>query len=191
MTNTREYGRALFMLTEELGTTDSVLSDVEALRTAIRQNPEYLRLLDSPTLKKEERTALIGEALGILDANLVNLIKILCERHAVRTFPYVEKTYVALYNESRGIEEVTAISAIPMTDAQISALTEKLYDFGYGTTACSNRTALDLKIIRRRRRASRQGIFGGSRRGILHSRRLHQRWRDHLRDRPRVQHSLL
>ena len=126
MTDTREYGRALFMLTEELGTTDSVLSDVEALRTAIRQNPEYLRLLDSPTLKKEERTALIGEALGILDKNLINLIKILCERRLAHATLGALNAFVAEHDASRGIERVEAISAVALSEEQMARIAEKL-----------------------------------------------------------------
>ena len=121
-----EYGKALFMLTEERGTTDSALSDVIAANTIFKENPSYVKLLDTPAVQKAEKLSLCDEAFATLDDDVKNLIKMLCERHSVYTFPDVCRTYSALYNESRGIVQVEAVTAIAMTDSQIEALRKKL-----------------------------------------------------------------
>ena len=121
-----EYGKALFMLTEECGSSDAVLNDVTLAYEILKQNPDYVKLLDTPAISKAEKLALAEEAFSSLDENLKNLIKMLCERHIVYTLPDVYATYVALYNESRGIEKVEAVTAVPMTEEQISRMTEKL-----------------------------------------------------------------
>ena len=126
MAASNEYGKALFMLTEECGTTDTAIADISAANEIFKQNPDYIKLLDTPAITKAEKLALAEEAFRTLDGNLKNLIKLLCERHSVYTFGQVYDTYLALYNESRGIESVEAVTAVSMTDEQISRMTEKL-----------------------------------------------------------------
>ncbi|MBO7304904.1 MAG: ATP synthase F1 subunit delta [Clostridia bacterium] len=121
-----EYGRALFLLTEELSSTEAAKCDVKAVGEIFNQHPDYVKLLDTPSLTKDEKLALIDGAFATIDESVRNLIKILCERHSVFTFDEVSRTYLSLYNESRGIVEVEAVSAIPMTSDQVARLTEKL-----------------------------------------------------------------
>ena len=126
MTAGKEYGKALFMLAEECGSTEQVLTDVLAADEIFKGNPKYVKLLDTPAITKSEKLSLVDEAFSSLDGSLVNLIKILCERHSVFTFPEVKKEFSALYNESRNIEHVEAVTAVPMTVSQISKMTERL-----------------------------------------------------------------
>ena len=126
MIDAKEYGRALFMLAEESGKTEKILSDVNTAREAFSQSPEYEKLLDTPALPKEEKLALIDKAFESLDEFTVNLIKILCERHSVHLFSKTADAFCAEYDASRGIERVEAITAISMTKAQISAMKAKL-----------------------------------------------------------------
>lgn len=126
MTVGGEYGKALFILTEERKTTEAALADVLAADAIFKENPEYVKLLDTPAIVKAEKLALCEEAFGSLDEDVKNLVKILCERHSVHTFRDVCRAYVALYNESRGIVTVEAVTAIKMTDSQIEALRTKL-----------------------------------------------------------------
>ena len=64
----KAYGDALFSLAEEMGQTDAVMQDIEILGRAIEENPEYLGMLDSPALSREERLALIDgyNVLGMI-----------------------------------------------------------------------------------------------------------------------------
>ena len=54
MIDAKEYGKALFLLTEEDGTTAAVAGELEALREILRENPRYEKLLDTPALGKDE-----------------------------------------------------------------------------------------------------------------------------------------
>lgn len=126
MTDAKEYSRALFELAEESGKTDAVLADINLAKAAFEQNPDYKNLLDTPALAKDEKLSLIDEAFGGLDIFTVNLIKILCERHSVHLFPKIADSFAALYDKSRGIERVEAITAFPMNEAQLEAMKNKL-----------------------------------------------------------------
>lgn len=126
MLNAKGYGEALFLLAEERNTGDNVLADIATVSKALSDNPEYYNLADTPALPTEERVRLVGLAFGALDKDLVSLIKILCEKRMLYVFPEIAKEYGALYDESRGIERVTCVTAIEMTEKQISAVKEKL-----------------------------------------------------------------
>ena len=126
MTDAKEYGKALFELAEESGRTDALLSELNLVRAAFDENPEYKKLLDTPALPKDEKLALIDRAFLGIDEYVLNLLKILCERHSVYLFSKTVDSFAALYDEARGIERVEAITAISMTDTQIETMKVKL-----------------------------------------------------------------
>ena len=121
-----EYGRALFLLTEENGSTEKVRSECEELHSLLSSEPEYLKLLDTPALPKEERLGLIDRALSGYDKYLLNTVKLLTERHAAYLGPRVLSAYISEYEKARGIERVEAVSATPLTEEQTARLKEKL-----------------------------------------------------------------
>ena len=126
MTVNNEYGKALFMLSEECGSTEAALNDVITADEIFKNNPEYIKLLDTPAMTKAEKLELADAAFSVLDENVKNLIKLLCEKHSVFSFHEVARSFISLYNESRGIEYVEAVSAIPMSDSQLERMAEKL-----------------------------------------------------------------
>ncbi len=126
MTAGKEYGRALFMLAEESLSTDEVFASVTAADEIFKSNPKYVKLLDTPAITKSEKLSLVDEAFYSLDESVRNLIKILCERHSVFTFSEVKKAFSELYDASRGIEHVEAVTAVAMTEAQLLKMAERL-----------------------------------------------------------------
>ena len=126
MTDAKEYGRALFLITEEDSASDKVLSDVKTAESAFGANPDYAKLLDSPALSKSERITLVDKAFSSLDERLLNLIKILTEKREIHLFAKVAEAYYGFYDESRGIERVEAVSAVALTKEQTLAITKKL-----------------------------------------------------------------
>ena len=126
MTDAKEYGRALFMITEEDSVSDKVLSDVKAAECVLKQNSDYVNLLDSPALSKSERVELCDKAFSSLDERLVNLIKILTEKRAVYLFEKAAEAYYGFYDESRGIVRVEAVTAVALTKEQADKITSKL-----------------------------------------------------------------
>ena len=126
MIDAKEYGKALFLLTQEDGTGDAVAEDMETVRKLLRENPKYEKLLDTPALTKEEKLRLIDRAFSSLHENVLNLTKILCEKHSVYQFSRVAESYAVLCDEARGIERAEVLTAVAMTQQQISALTARL-----------------------------------------------------------------
>ena len=58
------YARALYSLAAEEGCTEEVLSALSALETSVEQEPEFLRLLSTPNLSKEDRCKIIDDSFS-------------------------------------------------------------------------------------------------------------------------------
>ena len=126
MTDITEYGHALFQLAEEDGEADKVFSDIECLMGAINENPEYTRLISCPVITKEERNSLLDTAFSSLNENLVNMVKLLFDRHLSHKLDKALYGFFNAYYEAKGIERVEAITALPMSSEQKTRLKNKL-----------------------------------------------------------------
>ena len=138
MTVKSEYGTALFLLAKETGLTEEIKRDLTAAVRAMEKAPEYTKILDTPAIAKEEKIKLSDEAFRGLCEYVVNLIKMLSEKHSVKALPEILKAYIALYNEDKGIEEVEAVTAAPMSESQLQAMKKKLEEMTGKTVIIKN-----------------------------------------------------
>ena len=123
----RMYGGSLYDLAAEEGLETRILDELDEAAKLIRDDPEYLRLLSTPSIPKKERCALLDEAFrGQVHLYVLNFMKLLCEKGALRELPGCARAYRIRYNAAHGILEATAITAIAMTAAQTEQLRQKL-----------------------------------------------------------------
>ena len=123
----RMYGGSLYDLAAEEGLETRVLDELDEAAKLIRDDPEYLRLLSTPSIPKKERCALLDEAFrGQVHLYVLNFLKILCENGTLRELPGCARAYRIRYNAAHGILEATAITAIAMTAVQTEQLRQKL-----------------------------------------------------------------
>lgn len=123
----RVYGRALFELAQEEGRVDAAASEVSRVRTALRENPELIRLLKHPKLSVAEKLTVVeavfhgrvsGEMMGFLAA-------------AVKNGRYGELDamlgyFEACVREYRRIGTVSVITACRLTNAQKKRIEDRL-----------------------------------------------------------------
>lgn len=126
MIDTKEYAKALFLLAEEKEAMQAILSDLKQADAALSEEPDYVSLLDSPSLPREEKDALIDEAFASVDKDLCSFLKILCAKHALYTLSRITDTYEALCDEAMGIIRAEAITAAPLSEEQSNRLTKQL-----------------------------------------------------------------
>lgn len=121
------YGKALYDLAREERVSKPILEQLQVLDACFRQEPEFLRLLSVPNLPKAERCRILeGCFQGKIEPYLLNFLKILTEKGYMRHFSACCAAYRELYHQDNGILPVTAVSAVPLTYRQLSALTKKL-----------------------------------------------------------------
>ncbi|MCQ2520463.1 MAG: ATP synthase F1 subunit delta [Lachnospiraceae bacterium] len=123
----RVYGGSLYDLAAEEQLTEVIKEEMTAVRDIFRENPDYIKLLSEPSIKKEERTKLIEEALGDkVQRYLVSFIKILCEKSILNEYEGCTDEYTKRYNRDHNIAEAVVTSAVKLNDEQLSALKLKL-----------------------------------------------------------------
>ena len=123
----REYGNALFELATEEGLAAQIHEELQMLRNCLREQPEYIALLDARNIEIEVRKALLDEVFsGRVHAYLLNYLKILTERGAMRLFDECADCYRMRYNQAPNIAEAQVTSAAELDAAQQAALQRKL-----------------------------------------------------------------
>ena len=121
------YGEALYALALEESLTGQILSELTVLDKCFRENPDFIRLLSSPNLSKQERCGILDESFrGKVQPYLLNFLKILTEKGYMKHFSSCCAAYEARYNLDNGILPVTAITAVALTPEQAEKLTGKL-----------------------------------------------------------------
>ncbi len=126
MADAIEYGKALLMLAASEGSAEKILEDLSVVKSAVAANPKYTDLADTPALPSKVRVGLIGDAFSGIDQNALNLLKILCEKKEFYKITAIADSYERLYDESVGRLRVTAVTAVPLSEKQSAALSEKL-----------------------------------------------------------------
>lgn len=120
------YANSLFALADEEQKSETVLKDMQTIAEILEENQDYSLLLDSPTIRREERIALIDEAFSSADEYVLNFLKLLCEKKAVHLFGECLKQYILQYNKKNNIENITVITAAPLSETQSNRLITKL-----------------------------------------------------------------
>jgi len=134
------YAASLFSLADEENLLSETMDELLALRSVFLENADYAPLLDSPTLPLSSRLSLIDEAFEGASEYVKNFIKILCEKKCTHLFSECVKNFEKLYNKKYNIENVTVITAFPLSEALREKLTRKLSD------DLKKKVILDLKV---------------------------------------------
>ena len=121
------YGQGLYALAKEEALEDSILRELDLLRAAFAEQPDFLKLLRSPNVAKQERLDIIDSSFrDKVHGYVLNFMKLLTEKGYIAYFSDCCDAYQAQYNADKGILRVQAVSAIALTDNQKAQLTEKL-----------------------------------------------------------------
>jgi len=121
------YGEALYALAKDENKSDEMLSQLKALDEAFVSEPDFLRLLSAPNVSKIERKEILDTCFrGKVEPYLLNFLKILMEKGYIRQFSSCVQYFRERYNEEHGIMQVSAVTAVPMTDSQKEKLSAKL-----------------------------------------------------------------
>lgn len=120
------YGESLYGLAKEEGLSQAIGEQLRTLQQSFRQEPDFVRLLASPSIPKAERCQILDSFRGNVHPYVVNFLKILTEKGYIRYFSDCCDAFTALSDKDSGILRVTAVTAVPMSPAQEQKLIQKL-----------------------------------------------------------------
>ncbi|MBQ2854338.1 MAG: ATP synthase F1 subunit delta [Oscillospiraceae bacterium] len=121
------YGESLYELAKEENLTAGIIQQLKVLKDSFRQEPDFVKLLSTPSLTKAERCKILDDSFrGTVHPYVLNFLKILTEKGYMRYFSDCCDAFAALYNQDNGILPVTAVTAVALSEAQAEKLTGKL-----------------------------------------------------------------
>ncbi len=124
------YGEAFFELCEEQG--DAVMKDILEELTALdgifKENPEFVKLMSTPTVAVEEKISMVEEMSksGGISELTTNLLCLLAEKSRFGCFSGIIKYFRAEFNERFKLADITVTSAQPLTDALREQIAAKM-----------------------------------------------------------------
>lgn len=121
----KEYARALYDLCKEENLTDDTLSELSVIDSLVKENKDYKKLLDTPSVSLDERMNIIDDAFSSCSLYVKNFIKILCENKKFYEFSSCVKEFNSIYDKENNIERLEAVTCVPLSDIQIKKLKEK------------------------------------------------------------------
>lgn len=146
MTQTAQtYGESLYELARDEQLSSELLEQLQMAAELFRENPEYAKLLSTPSLSKAERCAILDESFrDRIHPYLLNFMKILVENGTIRQLAGCEEAYRIRYNADNGILEITAITAVELTAELAQRLQRRLEEQTGKTVRMTNRVEADV-----------------------------------------------
>ena len=123
---TSRYAQALFSLKRESNTLLETQEVVKELIKIIDDNPDFLVLLDSHYLSKEERLNIVEKTFHSIDEEVKNLIKVVVENNRALLLKEIFLDFSSLTNDYRGVKEGLVYSTEPLTENQLNKITKSI-----------------------------------------------------------------
>ena len=134
------YGESLYTLAKDESLSQQIGEQLKVLQLSFRQEPDFIRLLSTPSLTKAERCKILDDSFrGKVQPYVLNFMKILTEKGYLRHFSDCCKAYREQYNQDNGILPVVAVTAVSLTGEQAARLSDKLTRVTGKNIALANR----------------------------------------------------
>ena len=123
LTVERVYSEALFDAADELDKVDAFRGDLKELCGIFADNPEFFQLLCTPALSAEEKkSSALAVFEGRIPVPLLNFLCILVDKRRIGCFFGIVGSFERLADEKKGLSKGMAVSAVPLTEAQLQSL---------------------------------------------------------------------
>ena len=122
----QNYASALLSIAMDEKKVQDYQNEVKELMKIIKDNPDFLMLLDSRFLTIEERKQKVSEILVNFSSDVINFIKIIVEHNRVSYLEDILQAFNTLCNESRDIVEGLIYTAFPLEEKTLQKIKQKI-----------------------------------------------------------------
>ena len=136
------YATALFDLADERSALDEVASDLRELRAMLLGSGDFLRLIRSPVLSREEQ----GKAIGViaerahLSSLVRNFLSVVAANRRLFALPAMVEAFLAQLAARRGEVTAQVTAARPLSEVQREALSDQL------RRSVGGRVSVDVRV---------------------------------------------
>ena len=122
----QNYANALLSIAIEDNKVIDYQTEVKELSKIIKDNPDFLMLIDSRFLSVEERKEEVEKVLKGFSTDVINFIKIIVSHNRVNYLEDILEAFNTLCNESRDIVEGLIYTAVPLKDEVLLKIKNKI-----------------------------------------------------------------
>ena len=120
------YAEALFSLGLEDKKLTKLQDEGKTLSEIIHDNEDFLLLIDSRFMSREERQDIASKILKDFDEDIVNFVKVLIANNRTNYIKDVLEAFNSLCNEYKGVKEGLIYSAFPLNKETINKIKNKI-----------------------------------------------------------------
>jgi F-type H+-transporting ATPase subunit delta len=140
----KRYAEGAYLLAKEEGKEDAWLEGLTAM-AELFGNREAAAFVESSRASPAGKAELVESALAGVDPLVLNLARLLLRRRKTALGPQIRDAYQELLDEARGISHATVISAVPLSEDEVRAVTEKIGEMTGGRAIVD--TQVDESIL--------------------------------------------
>ena len=122
----QNYASALLSIAIDENKVIDYQKEVKELSKIIKDNPDFLLLLDSRFLTVSERKEKVSEILVNFSTDIINFIKIIVEHNRVNYLEDILQAFNTLCNENRDIVEGLIYTAFPLEEKTLLKIKNKI-----------------------------------------------------------------
>ena len=113
----RRYAKAFLDFAIKNDMADQGLADLECITKTLQGHRELRNILSQPFLPKSKKEAIISRVFADkISANTLTFITLMLDKNRQDIIPHILVTYRELYNEYKGIAEVTITTAVKIDE---------------------------------------------------------------------------
>lgn len=123
----KTYGEALFELAVEENKTDAFLSEVETVLTALKENPDFYKLMNHPKISKEEKIQVTENIFkGRVSEEITGFLTLIISKERYKQMDAILEYFIHRVKEEKGIGTAYVTTAVQLNEIQKARVEEKL-----------------------------------------------------------------
>jgi F-type H+-transporting ATPase subunit delta len=140
----RRYADAALLIAREDGMKEAWSQGLQAI-AALYGDAQAQKFLASTHVPPHRKQELVEKALAGVEQKVLNLALMLLRRRRTELGPQIAQAYQELLDRERGVYHALVTSAVPLADAELAEVREKLRNLAGGPVEVE--TAVDESII--------------------------------------------
>lgn len=124
---TDKYADAMIQLGEKHGLLDEINTDLHLLKEVVESNRELKDFIEHPLISSEDKKDVLEKVFAENISNVsLNLLRVMADNNRLFLLPFIAGHYNKILCKIRNIDTAQVITAIPIDEATISRVKEKL-----------------------------------------------------------------
>lgn len=123
----KTYGEALFDLGKEENSLEVLADEANAVKQAMEENPDLMKLLNHPKIVKEEKISVMENIFkGQVSEDMVGFLVLIVQKDRHNDIAAILDYFLELVREDKKMGVAYVTSAVPLSDAQKEQMKQKL-----------------------------------------------------------------